>query len=64
MSSAKERLKDANKLLDVLSFVDIETIIRNPAALKLTDEAYDLLTTAYAIHLNCLEDVTSDEPDD
>lgn len=64
MNSAKERLENAKKLLDVLAFVDIETVLRSPAALKLTDEAYRLLTTAYTIHLNWLEDATSNEPED
>lgn len=64
MNSAKERLEDAKKLLDVLAFVDIEAILRSRAALKLTDEAYKLFTTAYAIHLNWLEDAASNAPDD
>lgn len=60
MNSVKERMADAKKLLDVLAYVDIEAILRSPAALKLSDEAYNLLTTAYAIHLNLLDDVPDD----
>lgn len=54
MDSAKERLEDAKKLLNVLYFKDIETILRSPSSLKLTDDGYKLLATAYAIHLNYL----------
>lgn len=52
MSAAEERKTDAAKLLEIMSFCDIETILRSPAALSISSEAYRLLTTAYVFHLN------------